>query len=161
MSGDVLEVGAGGGVNFQHLPPKVRSVTAVEPNEHLLDAARESARKAGIKLNALSGAAERLPVDDASMDAVIATWALCTVNDPEAALREISRVLKPGGKFAFVEHVVAPPDGALCQAVGVAKSSLWPLLSLRTQQRLLNSVNKARRMMTLAAAQKLASHLPN
>jgi ubiquinone/menaquinone biosynthesis C-methylase UbiE len=78
LSGEVVEVGAGAGANFRHLPPSVRSLTVVEPNEALLRKARAAGRAAGIELRAHIGEAEQLPLPDASADAVIATWVLCT-----------------------------------------------------------------------------------
>jgi SAM-dependent methyltransferase len=78
LSGDVVEIGAGAGANFRHLPPSVRAMTVVEPNEALLRKARAAAHAAGIELRAHIGEAEHLPLPDASADAVIATWVLCT-----------------------------------------------------------------------------------
>jgi SAM-dependent methyltransferase len=149
LSGDVVEVGAGAGLNFRLLPPSIKHVTIVEPNEHLARAAHAAARAAGITLQVERGEAERLPLENASADAVICTWVLCTVRDPQAALREIARVLRPGGQFVFLEHVVAAHDHGAGVRLPLLGARLplragWPPLPLWAQQRLLNPVSKAR-----------------
>jgi ubiquinone/menaquinone biosynthesis C-methylase UbiE len=108
LAGDVLEVGPGTGVNFAYFPSGVRWI-GVEPNSHLRRQVAEAARRCGVRAAVRDGTAERLPVPDASVDAVVATLVLCSVRDLGEALREIRRVLRPGGRFVFVEHVSAPP----------------------------------------------------
>lgn len=103
----VVELGAGCGANFRYLRPGTR-VIAVEPNVHMHGPLGQSARRHGIDLEVRTLSAERLPFDDASVDAVISTLVLCTVPDPVSALREVLRVLKPGGRFVCIEHVAAP-----------------------------------------------------
>lgn len=107
LRGRVVEIGPGLGVNLPSYDASVRW-TGVEPNavlrEHL---ARELARR-GVRGEAVDGVAERLPFADASVDAVVGTLVLCTVRDPAAALREVRRVLVPGGRFVFLEHVCSP-----------------------------------------------------
>lgn len=106
----VVEIGPGTGVNFHYLRNNVRWI-GVEPNPHLHARLRDAAAKTGhqtAELHALEG--ELLPLPDASADAVIATLVLCSVRDPKSVLAESLRVLKPGGRYVFVEHVAAPPE---------------------------------------------------
>lgn len=107
LRGRVVEIGPGLGVNLPHYAAGVRW-SGVEPNpvlrEHL---ARELARL-GLAGEVADGVAERLPFADGSVDAVVGTLVLCTVRDPAAALREVRRVLAPGGRFVFLEHVRSP-----------------------------------------------------
>ncbi|MCO8126474.1 class I SAM-dependent methyltransferase [Acidimicrobiia bacterium EGI L10123] len=106
-AGAVVELGAGVGANFAHLPPG-SSVLAVEPSEamHAQLEARAAAR--GLDLTVIGAYGEDLPIPDASVDEVLCSLVLCTVDDPEAVLAEIRRILRPGGRFRFVEHVAAP-----------------------------------------------------
>jgi ubiquinone/menaquinone biosynthesis C-methylase UbiE len=107
LSGDVLEIGAGTGANFEHYPPSAR-VTALEPDPFMLKRAEEKLAATGRSNITLSqGPAERLPYDDASFDTVVSTLVLCTVRDVPQSLAEIRRVLRPGGQLRFVEHVRA------------------------------------------------------
>ncbi|HVB45844.1 MAG TPA: class I SAM-dependent methyltransferase [Streptosporangiaceae bacterium] len=103
----VVEVGAGSGPNFRYYRPGT-TVFAIEPNSHLHQSLRSSAERFHIDLSIIDGAAERLPLPDASTDAVICTLVLCTVPDQAAAIAEILRVLRPGGRLIFLEHVRAP-----------------------------------------------------
>jgi len=103
----ILEIGAGVGANFRYLR-KGTSLTAVEPNPHMLPGLEKQAAIYDITLNVLQCSAQDIPLEDDSVDAVICTLVLCTVPDPAIALGEIRRVLKPGGQFVFLEHVAAP-----------------------------------------------------
>jgi len=107
LSGTVVEIGPGAGANFPYFGPGVRWV-GVEPNRYARPYLERAARQAGVPFELRSGDAERLPVDSGSADAVVATLVLCSVADEATALREIRRVLKPGGRYLFVEHVAAP-----------------------------------------------------
>lgn len=102
LEGTVLEIGPGTGPNLRYYPPSVERWIGVEPNPHMRT--RLLRRASDVR----PGRAERLPVEDASVDAVVATLVLCSVRDVEQALREIRRVLRPGGRFLFLEHVAAP-----------------------------------------------------
>jgi SAM-dependent methyltransferase len=103
----VLELGAGHGANFRYLAPGTH-VIAVEPNAHAHASLRAAAARHRVTVDVRAAVAERLPVPDASVDAVISSLVLCTVADPARALAEVRRVLRPGGRFWSVEHVAAP-----------------------------------------------------
>jgi len=105
LSGRVIEVGAGNGLNFGHYPPSVTEVVAVEPEPYLRERAERAALDAKVPVRVVSGTAERLPADDSSFDAAVASLVLCSVRDQPSALSEIYRVLKPGGELRFYEHV--------------------------------------------------------
>ncbi|MGB3765131.1 MAG: class I SAM-dependent methyltransferase [Phormidesmis sp.] len=104
VSGDVLEIGFGTGLNLPHYPDAVTSLTTVDPNEGMSAIAQKriDASPIPVKTRAISG--EQLPMPEASFDNVVCTWTLCSIPNVEQALREAYRVLKPGGKFFFIEH---------------------------------------------------------
>lgn len=108
LRGDVLEIGPGAGSNFRFYAGAVR-VLGVEPNPYLHPYLRRKAEARGLLLSLVASLAEALPVPDNSADAVVSTLVLCSVRDPARVLSEIRRVLKPGGQFAFLEHVAAEP----------------------------------------------------
>jgi ubiquinone/menaquinone biosynthesis C-methylase UbiE len=103
VTGEVLEIGAGTGANFEYYDDAAR-VVALEPDPHMLKRAEAKLRP---NITLRQAPAEALPFPDASFDAVVSTLVLCTVSDPAAALAEIHRVLRPGGKLVFIEHVRA------------------------------------------------------
>lgn len=107
LVGRVVEVGAGNGLNFSHYPDTVTEVIAVEPESYLRARAELAAQNASVKVTVVDGDAERLPIGDASVDAAVTSLVLCSVTDPTAALKEIRRVLRPGGELRFYEHVLA------------------------------------------------------
>jgi ubiquinone/menaquinone biosynthesis C-methylase UbiE len=127
LAGRVIEVGAGHGPNFAFYPPGVAGVLAVEPEPYLRDLAREGSRTAAVPIEVVDGAAERLPAGDASFDAAVASWVLCSVTDPRVALRELYRVIRPGGELRFLEHVRAGTPG-LRRAQRLVDATFWPLL---------------------------------
>lgn len=102
--GRVLEIGFGTGLNLPHYPETVTWVTGIEPGTFLEDRVAERSAALSVPVEVLRLRAEELPFEDRSFDSVVSTWTLCTIADPMAALREIRRVLKPGGRFAFLEH---------------------------------------------------------
>ncbi len=102
--GDVLEVGFGTGLNLAHYPEAVTSVTAIEPVNFLPKRRDGRIAEARMPVEIIRREAETLPFGDGRFDCVVSTWTLCTIADAVAALREISRVLKPGGGFLFLEH---------------------------------------------------------
>ena len=108
--GRVLEIGTGVGANLGYLAPGTELI-ALEPNVRMHDRLRKRAKAAGIGLTIVAGGAEAIPLPDSSVDEVICSLVLCTVQDPVQVLAEIRRVLRPGGRFRFVEHVAAPRRG--------------------------------------------------
>jgi SAM-dependent methyltransferase len=102
--GRVVEIGAGNGLNFRHYPARVE-VVATEPDPHMLKRARKAAPRAPVRVSLQQASADALPFPDASVDTVVSTLVLCSVPDQAAALAEAKRVLKPGGKLLFLEHV--------------------------------------------------------
>jgi ubiquinone/menaquinone biosynthesis C-methylase UbiE len=107
LPGTVVELGAGTGANVRYLKSGTKLV-AIEPNPHMHPALTRSARRRGVELEIVPCGAERLPFADASVDVVISTLVLCTVDDVDAVLAEVRRVLRPGGRFLCIEHVAAP-----------------------------------------------------
>ncbi|KAG2661517.1 methyltransferase-like protein 7A isoform X1 [Panicum virgatum] len=116
----ILELGVGTGPNFKYYASDSGvNIIGVDPNKHMEDYARTAAVSAGLPSSSFTfkrGVAEALPAEDNSMDVVIGTLVLCSVNNIDMALREIYRVLKPSGLYLFVEHVAAP-DGSLLRFV--------------------------------------------
>jgi ubiquinone/menaquinone biosynthesis C-methylase UbiE len=106
LFGTVLEIGPGAGANLQHLPTGIKWIGA-EPNPFMERHLAKEAERLGFDVELRTGSAENLPVEDASVDFVISTLVLCSVVDQDRALEEALRVLKPGGKFVFIEHVAA------------------------------------------------------
>jgi ubiquinone/menaquinone biosynthesis C-methylase UbiE len=104
-SGRVLEIGGGTGHNLTHYPDQLDELIVTEPNEAMRRRAQRRLEESGRAATLLQASAEALPFPDDSFDTVVSTLVLCTVPDQNAALREVHRVLKPGGKLLFVEHV--------------------------------------------------------
>jgi SAM-dependent methyltransferase len=128
LAGAVVEVGCGNGRNFPHYPAAVTRVLAVEPDPHLRGIAEHAATHAPVPIEVVAGIANRIPVDDGSCDAAVASLVLCSVGDPQAALREIHRVLRPGGQLRFLEHVQAR-GAALRRVQRALDATLWPRLA--------------------------------
>jgi ubiquinone/menaquinone biosynthesis C-methylase UbiE len=126
LSGRVVEVGAGTGINFGHYPDEVTEVVAVEPEPYLRQLANEAATRTTMPVTVVDGDAERLPLDDASCDAGVASLVLCSVLDQASALAELRRVIRPGGELRFFEHVRSDRPGfaRFQQALDV----VWPLV---------------------------------
>ncbi len=104
VSGRVLELGFGAGLNLPHYPPGVTELLALEPSHvaRKLSAERVAQSPFPVTFTGLDGAS--IPVADESVDTVVSTWTLCTIPDIAAALREVARVLRPGGTLRFLEH---------------------------------------------------------
>jgi ubiquinone/menaquinone biosynthesis C-methylase UbiE len=103
--GTTLELGAGTGANLEHYTEAVSELILTEPFEPMARRLRERVASSGRAAEVVTAPAEELPVADASVDTVVVTLALCTVDDPEAVLAEVARVLRPGGRLLFLEHV--------------------------------------------------------
>ena len=115
VRGRVLEIGAGDGENFGAFDPGVEWI-GLEPDEKRRAELATRAREWKHASEPLDARAESIPLPDASVDAVVGTYVLCSVDDPAATLAEVRRVLVPGGRVIFVDHVIAPP-GTLKRAV--------------------------------------------
>src|SRR5215468_7513904 len=107
LRGMVLEIGPGAGVNLSHYDSSVKWI-GIEPNPYMQAYLRKEAERCGLQVDLRTGNAERMEVADQSMDAVVCTLVLCSVLDVGRVLNEIRRVLKPGARFVFIEHVAAP-----------------------------------------------------
>jgi ubiquinone/menaquinone biosynthesis C-methylase UbiE len=106
-TGRVLEVGAGTGLNAAHYPPEARELILVEPEQAMRQRLERRVRRSDRQTVIVDASAEQLPVADRSVDTVVSTLVLCTVEQPDQALAEIARVLRPGGQLLFIEHVRA------------------------------------------------------
>ena len=113
LSGDIVEIGFGTGLNLPHLPPTVTIVRAVDPLERgrSLASGRIAASPVSVEFVGLDG--QSLPLGDDSVDAALSTWTLCSIPDAAAAVREINRVLRPRGSLHFVEHGCSPDQRVL------------------------------------------------
>jgi ubiquinone/menaquinone biosynthesis C-methylase UbiE len=128
LRGRVIELGAGSGVSFAYYPDTVTELLAVEPEAHLRAMAQEAATAAPVPVRVVEGVADGLPAEDASMDAGVVTAVLCSVADPAAALRELARVIRPGGELRFFEHVAAR-SARLALVQRALDATVWPRLN--------------------------------
>ena len=108
--GRVLEIGVGSGLNLG-LYSKATDVLALEPDPRLIEMARRNAAGAPRPIEFLEASADKIPLDEGSVDTVVTTWTLCTIPAVSAALTEMRRVLKPEGRLLFVEHGLGPTAG--------------------------------------------------
>ncbi len=108
MRGTVVEIGPGTGPNMAYYAAGVR-VIAIEPNPNMHSSLRAAASRHGVDLEIRTVQGERIDVDDEGADGVVGTLVLCGVDDPEAVVRQVHRILKPGGSYFFLEHVAAEP----------------------------------------------------
>lgn len=108
VRGNVLEIGAGTGLNFAFYPPEVASLVTVDPNEGMSAKATKRGNNVAIDVEHVQLSAEKLPFADESFDFVISTYTLCSIPQIETALSEVFRVLRKGGEFRYVEHGLAP-----------------------------------------------------
>ena len=102
--GKVLEIGIGSGLNLAHYSDAVESVIGVDPAEELTAKAQLRADSIDIPVDVIGVSGESIPVPSESFDTIVCTWTLCSIPDPEPAVAEMFRALKPGGKLIFVEH---------------------------------------------------------
>ena len=129
LSGTVVEIGAGHGLNFPLYPPEVNEVVAIEPEPTLRNHAETAAESATVPIRVLAGVADELPLEDASADAAVASLVLCSVPEQQHALAEIRRVLRVQGELRFYEHVIprCQPERLLLQVID--HSGLWPAIA--------------------------------
>jgi ubiquinone/menaquinone biosynthesis C-methylase UbiE len=103
--GDVLEIGAGTGLNLSHYPADLDRLVLSEPEQHKADLLLKRAEEIGLAAEFVRASAEALPFEDNSFDTVVATLVFCTVGEPEAAIAEVRRVLRPDGRWLLIEHI--------------------------------------------------------
>ena len=130
LSGRVLEVGAGTGTNFAFYPDDVRQVVALEPEVRLAPVAREAAAVAPVPVTVIESTIEALPESGAvagPFDAVVCSLVLCSVDEPDAVLRQLNSVLKPGGELRYFEHVASAGWRGGLQRV--ADATVWPRIA--------------------------------
>jgi ubiquinone/menaquinone biosynthesis C-methylase UbiE len=108
--GRVLEIGIGSALNLPFYGSRVDEILGIDPAPRLIRMAREAADRSRIPVTLMTGSAEAMPIDRGSIDTVVTTWTLCSIPDAGAALREMRRVLKAGGRLLFVEHGLAPEE---------------------------------------------------
>ncbi len=111
VQGHVLEIGFGTGLNLPYYPPEVTQITALDPNPGMRSLAQPRIQSASIPIEWVSSGAESIPCPDQHFDSIVSTWTLCSVPDVDRALQEIWRLLKPEGRFHFVEHGLSPDRG--------------------------------------------------
>lgn len=111
VSGNVLEIGFGTGLNLPHYPQAVTSLTTIDPNEGMGAIAKKRIDSSPIPVTTQALSGENLPMANDSFDSVVCTWTLCSIPNAEQALKEAYRVLKPGGKFFFIEHGLSSEAG--------------------------------------------------
>jgi ubiquinone/menaquinone biosynthesis C-methylase UbiE len=109
--GRVLEIGIGSGLNIPLYPRTLEVLIGIDPSPEMLAKARRHAAWVHFPVKLVEGEAEDLPLQDHSIDSVVMTWTLCSIADPLAALGQIRRVLRPGGRLIFIEHGLAPEAG--------------------------------------------------
>ncbi|MET9607492.1 class I SAM-dependent methyltransferase [Streptomyces sp. NPDC006512] len=127
VSGRVIEIGAGNGLNFGHYPRAVSEVVAVEPERTLRRLAAAAALRAEVPVDLVPGVAEALPVKSEAFDAAVASLVLCTVRNLPRALSELHRVLRPEAELRFLEHGLAPGPGMAAVQRGLDRT-VWPRL---------------------------------
>jgi SAM-dependent methyltransferase len=129
LSGRVVELGAGNGINFSHYPPTVEEVIAIEPEPYLRAKAGIAARAAPVQVSVRAGVADALDLEDASVDAAVTSLVLCSVPDQARALSELRRVVRPGGELRFLEHVRSTASGKARVQNAADGSAIWPALA--------------------------------
>jgi ubiquinone/menaquinone biosynthesis C-methylase UbiE len=111
VSGEILEVGFGTGLNLEHYPEHLLHLTAVDPGEGMARLARRRIKRSDISVDLRVQTAEELPFEDGQFDCVVSTWTLCSVRDASRAVTEVGRVLKTGGRFLYLEHGLSEEPG--------------------------------------------------
>jgi ubiquinone/menaquinone biosynthesis C-methylase UbiE len=110
-SGVVLEVGIGPGLNLPLYTPAVTKLYGIDPSAELLEVAKRRVPGVAFPVELVQRAIGEIPLQDASIDTAVITWTLCSIEDPAGALREVRRVVKPGGSLIFIEHGASPDAG--------------------------------------------------
>jgi ubiquinone/menaquinone biosynthesis C-methylase UbiE len=128
LSGRVVELGAGNGLNFAHYPRTVSEVVAVEPEPYLRTHAEDAATTAPVPVTVTPGRAEQVPLADDSVDAVVLCLVMCSLPDRAAAMAEVRRVLRPNGSLRFLEHTIAPTPG-LRAVQKIVDATFWPRIA--------------------------------
>ena len=108
--GRVLEIGIGSGLNLPLYGSRVDAILGLDPAARLIAMAQEAANRSKIPVTLMTGSAQAIPIDRDSIDTLVTTWTLCSIPDAGAALQEMRRVLRPGGRLLFVEHGSAPEE---------------------------------------------------
>ncbi|MEO0488400.1 MAG: class I SAM-dependent methyltransferase [Cyanobacteria bacterium J06659_2] len=111
VTGKVLEIGFGTGLNLAYYPETVSQLTVIDPNPGMNAIAQRRITQSAIAVDSHLINGEALPMGDRSFDSVVSTWTLCSIANVEQALQEIHRVLKPSGRFFFIEHGLSPEPG--------------------------------------------------
>jgi ubiquinone/menaquinone biosynthesis C-methylase UbiE len=107
-NGEILEIGFGTGLNLPHYPEKVRKITVVDPNAGMHRRSERRIKQSGIEVDHRLISGEQLPFDNGTFDCVVSTFTLCSIEDVGRAVGEVYRVLRPGGRFLFLEHGLSP-----------------------------------------------------
>lgn len=142
LAGDVVEIGFGSGLNIPFYPAAITRVVAVEPSDLGWHLASQRLKAASVPVQRSGLDGQSLPFEDDSFDAALSTWTLCTIPDAAAALREVRRVLKPGGILHFLEHGLAPDENV----------RRWQLRLNPLQQRMFGGCNVTRPIVDLLTA---------
>jgi ubiquinone/menaquinone biosynthesis C-methylase UbiE len=147
VSGRILEIGFGTGLNLPHYPRHVRHLTALDPSAGMGWRARRRIARCGIDVDLRPEGGERLPFADGAFDSVVSTLTLCSIADVGAALSEVCRVLRRGGQFVFLEHGLSPDAGV----------RQWQRRLNGLEMRLAGGCRLDRPIRALVAAQPFAS----
>jgi ubiquinone/menaquinone biosynthesis C-methylase UbiE len=145
--GDVLEIGFGTGLNLPFYPQGVRKLTTVDPNVGMHSLARDRVRRSRIEVDQRVLTGERLPFDSGTFDCVVSTFTLCSIAAVAQALEEVYRVLRPGGRFLFLEHGLSPEPSV----------RRWQRRLNWLEMRLADGCRLDRNMNELVAAQPFSS----
>jgi ubiquinone/menaquinone biosynthesis C-methylase UbiE len=111
VEGEILEIGFGSGLNLAQYPDSVRKITIVDPNTGMNRRAQTRIQQSGISVDQRLLSSEQLPFPDNTFDSVVSTFTMCSIRALDLALAEIRRVLRPGGRFLYLEHGLSPDPG--------------------------------------------------
>jgi ubiquinone/menaquinone biosynthesis C-methylase UbiE len=146
-SGEILEIGFGTGLNLPHYPRLVRKITVIDPNPGMTRLAKRRIEESGIEVDQRQLSGEQLPFEDQSFDCVVSTFTLCSIKPVDRALSEVFRVLRPGGRFLFLEHGLSPDAGV----------QRWQRRLNWLQQRIGDGCRLDRNMQAIVRSQPFAS----